>query len=190
MDKVKLGPQTLVVPLPVTLLTAQLPDGKPNIITISWIGICNSIPPMLGVGIREKRHSYDLVEKTGEFVINIPNEDLVRAADYCGNVSGRDRDKFADLNLTPIPADKVSAPLIKECPINMECQVRHVLKLGSHDYFIAEIVETHIDANCLDDKNKLNVEAMKPYAYMTQKRTYYGGFTKIFGDYGYSVRKK
>ena len=190
MAKVKMGPQTVLVPLPVTLLSAQLPDGKPNIITISWVGICCSIPPMLGVGIRENRFSYDLVKKSGEFVLNIPNEDLVHAADYCGNVSGRDHNKFKEMKLTAIPGDIVSAPLIKECPINMECQVRHVLKLGSHDYFVAEIVETHIDANCLDDKNKLNVDALRPYAYMTQKRTYYGGFTKIFGDYGYSIKKK
>jgi flavin reductase (DIM6/NTAB) family NADH-FMN oxidoreductase RutF len=188
MDKKKLGPQTLLVPLPVVLLTAQLENEKPNIITLSWVGICNSVPPMIGVGIRENRFSYRLVVESGEFVINIPGEDQVKASDFCGNTSGRTKDKFAETGLTPIPADKVSAPLIKECPINMECVVKHTIKLGSHDYFIAEIVETHIDADCWSEDNKLIVEKVKPFAYMTKKRSYYGGFSDIFGDYGYSIK--
>jgi flavin reductase (DIM6/NTAB) family NADH-FMN oxidoreductase RutF len=188
MDKIKLGPQTLLVPLPVTLVTAQLAGEKPNIITISWVGICNSEPPMIGVGIRQNRFSHHLVAESGEFVVNIPAEKHVKDADYCGNTSGRNKDKFKETGFTAIPAEKVSAPLIKECPINMECVVRHVLNLGSHDYFIGEIVETHIDADCWGKDKKLNVENTAPFAYMTKKRSYYGGFTKIFGDYGYSIK--
>ncbi|HER00635.1 MAG TPA: flavin reductase family protein [candidate division Zixibacteria bacterium] len=188
MEKIKLGPQTLLVPLPVTLLTAQIEGEKPNIITLSWVGICNSEPPMIGVGIRESRFTYHMVVEAGEFVVNIPGENQVKAADLCGNTSGRNKDKFAETGFTAIPADKVSAPLIKECPINMECVVKHSIKLGSHDYFIAEIVETHVNSDCWTDDKKLNIENLKPFAYMTKKRSYYGGFSDIFGDYGYSVK--
>jgi flavin reductase (DIM6/NTAB) family NADH-FMN oxidoreductase RutF len=188
MDKIKLGPETLLIPLPVVLLTAQLEGEKANIITLSWVGICSSTPPMIGVGIRESRFSHRLVLESGQFVINIPNEKHVREADLCGNTSGRTKDKFAETGFTPLPADKVSAPLIKECPINLECVVRHTLKLGSHDYFIAEIVETHIDSDCWTKDKKVDVSKAMPFAYMTKKRSYYGGFSKIFGDYGYSVK--
>lgn len=187
MSKLRLGPQTLLVPLPVTLVTAQLEGEKPNIITISWVGICNSVPPMIGVGIRENRHSYHLVKDSGEFVVNIPGDDTVSDADLCGNISGKDHDKFEKTDYTAVPGDKVKAPLLKECPINMECIVRHTLKLGSHDFFVGEIVETHIDENCWQD-NKLVVENVKPFAYMTKKRSYYGGFSQIFGDYGFSKK--
>jgi flavin reductase (DIM6/NTAB) family NADH-FMN oxidoreductase RutF len=190
MEKIKIGPQTLLTPLPVTLLTVNVEGSVPNIITLSWVGICNSIPPMIGVGIRESRYSYKPVVEAGEFVINIPSDKHIKEADYCGNISGRTKDKFKETGFTAISADKVSAPMIKECPINLECIVRHTLKLGSHDYFIAEIVETHIDANCLTDENKLNVENLGTIAYMTKKRSYYGGFEKLFGDYGYSVKGK
>ncbi len=185
MAKIKLGAQTLLVPLPAVLLTAKIEGEKPNIITLSWTGICNSIPPMIGVGIRESRYSYGLVVESGQFVVNIPGEGQVEATDFCGTKSGRDYDKFKECGLTAVPADKVNAPLIKECPINMECIVRHTLKLGSHDYFVGEIVETHIDENCWDG-NKINVEAIQPFAYMTKKRSYYGNFKEIFGAYGSS----
>jgi len=189
MAKIKLGPQTLLVPLPVALLTAQLPGEKPNIITLAWVGICCSVPPMIGVGIRSSRYSHRLVAESRQFVINIPSEKDIRAADFCGNVSGRKYDKFAETGFTPLPADKVAAPLIKECPINMECVVKHILKLGSHDYFIAEIVETHLDEECNDADNKLNLEKLAPVVYMTRKRSYYGGLSKMFGDYGFAIKQ-
>jgi flavin reductase (DIM6/NTAB) family NADH-FMN oxidoreductase RutF len=145
-------------------------QGKSNIITIGAISIACLEPPMLGFAVRKSRYSYSALKATGEFVVNIPSQNQLWATDYCGNHSGRDVDKFKEAKLTPVPADKVQPPLIGECPINVECVVRHSLALGSHDFFIGEVVAVHINDQCLSSQGRWDVDRINPIAY-------------CFGDY-------
>jgi flavin reductase (DIM6/NTAB) family NADH-FMN oxidoreductase RutF len=184
MNKVQLKPQCLLIPLPAVLVSCAAEGYKPNIITISWIGIVNSEPPMLSISVTPERHSHAILKKAGEFVVNLTSEDNLMSVDFCGTRSGRDYDKFSEMNLTPVPGSIVSSPLIKECPINLECQVRQTLKPGSHEMFIAEIVMVHADENLLDDKNRPNIDMLKPLTYCTGAREYRGGLKKIMGRYG------
>ncbi len=190
MDKVQLKPQCMLIPLPAVLVSCTAEGHKPNIITISWIGIVNSEPPMLSISVTPERHSHKILKKAGEFIVNLTSEDNLKSVDFCGTRSGRDYDKFREMNLTPLPGRSVSAPLIKECPINLECQVRQTIKLGSHEMFIAEIVMVHADENLLDDKNRPDIDMMKPLIYCTAAREYRGGLKKIMGRYGGVVGKK
>jgi flavin reductase (DIM6/NTAB) family NADH-FMN oxidoreductase RutF len=166
-----------------------MPNERPNIITISWIGIVCSEPPMLSISVRKSRFSHDIIKSTGEFVVNITSQKLVEATDICGVVSGRETDKFAVTGLTPSAASKVNVPLIAECPINLECQTRTVLELGSHDMFVAEIVATHIDEAVLDEKGNLNIEKLDPLVYCTKARQYWAGVTQMVGKYGFTAER-
>jgi len=185
MPKKIYDPITALIPLPAVMVSCQKPNEKPNIITISWTGIVCSEPPTLSISVRKNRFSYDIIKSTGEFVVNITNHALARPTDLCGVVSGRDYDKFALAGLTEEPATKVRVPMIKECPINMECQVRSVIELGSHDCFIAEIVATHIDESILDSDGRIDVPALDPLAYCTKARQYWSGFSRPEGKYGF-----
>ena len=158
MLKKKLEPQALLFPTPVVLVTTVDPKGNPNIITVICAGIACGKPPLIAIGIHPFTYSYSLLKLVGEFVVNIPPERLLDAVKYCGRVSGRDEDKFAGAKLTPVPASEVKPPLIKECPVNLECKVKHFLSLGIHDLFIGEVVATHVDEEVIDDKGQLNVE--------------------------------
>jgi flavin reductase (DIM6/NTAB) family NADH-FMN oxidoreductase RutF len=190
MEKVELKPQTLLFPLPAALISCVAEGYKPNIITISWIGIVNSDPPMLSISIQPKRFSYDIVKKSGQFVVNLTSEHNIKEVDFCGNRSGRDYDKFKEMGLTPVPAKVVKAPLIKECPVNLECVTRSSIILGTHEMFIAEIVATHIDRNLLDVNGRPDIDKIKPLAYCTLAREYRGNLTKILGRYGEIAGKK
>lgn len=163
--KIKRGPSTLLTPCPVTLLTCTDDEGNDNIITLAWVGVVCSDPPKIGVGIRRSRYSYELLEKSGEFVLNIPNCSLLDASDYCGAVSGRDVDKFTKTGLTREKATKVNAPLIKECPINLECLVREKLDLGSHRLYVGEVVETHLDEKILGSGGDIDFLKADPVIY-------------------------
>lgn len=145
MPKVTLERAAFLVPAPVTLLSCVGEDGTPNIMTLSWAGVACQTPPIVSVAVRPERHSYGLIRETGEFVLNIPPASLVRAVDFCGATSGRDVDKFSEARFTPMPGLKVRAPLIRECPVNLECVVRNSLVLGSHVLFLAEVVALHAD---------------------------------------------
>jgi len=179
-------PMTALIPLPAVMVSCQTPDDRPNIITIAWIGIICSEPPMLSISIRKDRYSHKIIKSTGEFVVNLTTQKLAEVTDICGAVSGRDHDKFEMNNLTPSPAQKVAAPLIAESPINLECQVRTVLELGSHDMFIAEIVATHIDEELLDSRGRLDIEKLDPLVYCTKARQYWSGLNNLIGNYGYT----
>ena len=141
MAKVFWKGSTLLAPVAPTMVSCGS-EEKPNIITIAWTGIVNSNPPMTYISVRPSRYSYDIIKESGEFVINLTPSRLVRQADWCGVKSGRDVDKFKECHLTPGKANQVSAPLIEECPINLECKVKNITPLGSHDMFLAEIVRT------------------------------------------------
>ena len=151
MRKETLERAAFLVPAPVLLLSSAGADGSVNIMTVSWAGVACQTPPMVSVAIRPERCSYDRILETGEFVLNIPPVHLLRAVDVCGVTSGRDLDKFAETGLTPMPGLKVQAPLIGECPVNLECVVRNSLVLGSHVLFVAEVVALHADAEVVEN---------------------------------------
>lgn len=162
MGKELWKPGNMLYPLPVVMVSVADKEGKPNIITIGWAGTVCTNPPMVSISVRPERYSYPLLEETGEFVINLTTKELTYAADYCGVKSGRDVDKFKELQLTALPAEKVGAPLIAESPVNIECKVRQVLPLGSHDMFLADVVAVHADEKYMDEKKKFHLEWAEP----------------------------
>lgn len=187
MGKINFKPGNMLYPLPVVMVSSADKDGKPNIITIAWTGTICSDPAMVSISVRKERYSHKLISESGEFVINLTTEDLAFATDYCGVKSGRDVDKFKEMNLTPMKADVVSAPLIAESPVNLECRVTEVKELGSHDMFLAEVVAVHVDDAYMDEKNKFHLEYAKPIVYS------HGTYLKTgdeLGTFGYSVKKK
>ena len=187
MGKISFKPGNMLYPLPVVMVSSADKEGKPNIITIAWAGTICSEPPMVSISVRKERYSHKLISESGEFVINLTTEDLAYATDYCGVKSGRDVDKFKEMNLTPLKADKVAAPLIAESPVNLECKVTEVKELGTHDMFLAEVVAVHVDDKYMDEKNKFHLEYAKPIVYS------HGTYLKTgeeIGTFGYSVKKK
>jgi flavin reductase (DIM6/NTAB) family NADH-FMN oxidoreductase RutF len=147
--------------VPVVLATTQEEDKRANIITLAWVGVACSTPPMLSVGVRPSRFSCGIIERSRELVINIPSSDILGEVDYCGSVSGRDVDKFAETGLTPEPSEEVGPPLIKECPINLECKVKHSLDLGAHRLFLCEVVRMHVDER-IEEEGKLDGLKLNP----------------------------
>lgn len=148
----------------------------------------NSEPPVVYIGVRPVgRYSYGLIKDSGEFVINIPSASQAEVVDFCGTVSGRDVDKFKETGLTPAPASNVSAPLIAECPVNLECRVRQIIGLGSHDAFIADVLSVHFNDDVLDEKGRPVLEKIAPYGYCIGE---YRLITGKLGTYGYSKKSK
>jgi flavin reductase (DIM6/NTAB) family NADH-FMN oxidoreductase RutF len=188
-NKREVKPQTVLIPLPAVLVSCALPEGKPNIITVAWVGVACSEPPMISIAIRKTRYSHDIISESGEFVVNIASEDQLKAVDYCGVVSGREVDKFKEAGLTPLRAKKVNVPLIKECPINLECSVRYTLELGSHDLFVGEVLATHMDEEVIDSAGRPDITKLKPFVYCTKAHQYWGGFSKMLGKYGFAEDK-
>ena len=180
-------PGNMLYPLPVVLVSMTDKSGNNNIITIAWAGTVCTNPPMVSISVRPERYSYPILKETGEFVINLTTKDLVFATDYCGVKSGRDVDKFKELNLTALPADKVNAPLIAESPVNIECKVREVISLGSHDMFLADVVAVHADEKYMDEKHKFHLEQAEPIVYSHGAYLLCG---EQLGTFGYSVKKK
>lgn len=181
--KVKKKPWTALFPCPVVLVTCVDSNRKPNIITLTWAGTVCSDPPMIGLGIRPNRHSYQLIEYSGEFVVNIPTRDILKEVDLCGMVSGKNVGKFSETGLTPEPAEKVKPPLIRECPVNIECVVKKKIPLGSHHLFLGEIVCVHVDKDILDEKGEIDFTRIAPFVY--NQGEYWSLHEKI-GIYGFS----
>lgn len=187
MKKISFKAGTMLAPLPVVMASLGESPEEYNIITIAWTGIINSEPPMTYLSIRKSRHSHSLLVKTKEFVINLPSEALTFATDFCGVRSGRDLNKFEVQKLTPIAGEIVKAPMIMECPINIECKVVDILSYPSHDMFVAEILKVHTDENLLDKNGRLQIEKARLISYVHGE--YYGQQTKKLGSFGYSVMK-
>lgn len=186
ISKITRGPATVLFPVPTVLVTSVLEGSEPNIITIAWTGIMNSEPPVVYIGVRPVgRHSYRLIKESGEFVINVPSSEQARVVDYCGAVSGKEVNKFAKTGLTPVPATHVSAPLIEECPVNLECKVKQVLSLGSHDVFIADVLAVHYSKSVLDEHGRPDLEKISPYGYCNGE---YRLLSEKIGSYGYSKK--
>ena len=186
MGKQSWKPGNMLYPLPVVLVSAADEEGNTNVLTVAWAGSVCSDPPMVSVSIRPERYSYRMIKETGEFVINLTTEELAYATDYCGVVSGRDADKFKNMHLTPVKGDVVKAPLIKESPVNIECIVKDIKSLGSHDMFIAQVAAVHVDEKYMDTKNKFHLEDAHPIVY---SHGIYMSLGKRIGTFGYSVRK-
>lgn len=184
--KREMRPGEMLYPVPVVMATLGEGD-EANIITIAWTGIINSKPPMTYISVRKERHSHPILSKTGEFVINLCTEDLVKATDYCGVKSGRDVDKFKEMGLTKEPADIVKCPMIKESPINLECKVTQVVELGSHDMFMAEIVKVHAAEELFDEEGRMDPVKAGLVAYIHGE--YYPVKRTPLGKFGYSIMK-
>ncbi len=179
-------PGNMLYPLPAVMVSVADKDENYNIITIGWAGTVCTNPPMVSISVRPERYSYSMIKETGEFVINLTTKELTYATDYCGVKSGKDVDKFREMNLTPVPADKVSAPLIAESPVNIECKVRQIIPLGSHDMFLADVVAVHADERYMDDKHRFHLEKAEPIVY--SHGTYFA-CGEALGTFGYSVKK-
>lgn len=187
MEKEIWKPGNMLYPLPVVMVSMADRNGKNNIITIAWAGTVCSDPPMVSISVRPDRYSHAILRDTGEFVINLTTRELAYATDYCGVTSGRDVDKFAKLELTPLPAKVVHAPMIGESPVNLECRVSQTIPLGSHDMFLAEVVAVHADKRFMDDQNKFHLEQSEPIVYSHGAYLLCG---RQIGTFGYSVRKR
>jgi len=141
--KVTWKPGTMIYPLPVVMVSCGDEEKGYNIITVAWTGIVCSDPAMCYISLQPLRYSFDIIKESREFCINLTTEELARATDWCGVKSGKDHDKFKEMGLTPLPCKKISAPMIAESPLNLECKVKKILPLGSHHMFLAEIVSVH-----------------------------------------------
>ncbi len=187
MAKVTWKPGNMLYPLPAVLVSCADKKGNDNILTIAWAGTICSDPPMLSISVRPERYSNHMIAETGEFVVNLTTEALVRATDFCGVRSGRDIDKWKETGLTREKADIVGAPLIKESPVNIECVVTEEKNLGSHIMYQAKVVAVHAEESYLDEKKKFRLEDAKPIVY--SHGSYYSLGEKL-GTFGYSVKKK
>lgn len=186
-EKVSFKPGNMLYPLPAVMVSCGDEEGNSNILTIAWTGTICTNPPMVYISVRPERYSYSMIRKSREFVINLTNEKLVNATDYCGVRSGRDCNKWKDCNLTPIPADTVNCPMIAESPVNIECHVKQVLELGSHHMFLANVTAVHVDPAYMDENNTFHLNDSGLMAYS------HGAYLKLgnpIGSFGYSVRKK
>lgn len=187
MAKQKWKPGNMVYPLPAVLVSCGDKEGNVNLMTAAWTGTICSDPPMVYVSIRKERHSHHMVKETGEYVINLTTEDLARATDFCGVRSGRDMDKFKEMNLTPVFGELQYAPMIEESPVSIECRVANVMELGSHDMFMAEVTAVYVDEKYMDEKGTFHLDKSNPLVYSHGQ---YYGIGKHLGGFGYAVRKK
>jgi len=184
--KIKKKPWTALFPCPVVLVTCVDATGKPNIITLAWAGTVCSEPPTIALGIRPTRYSHKLIKDSKEFVVNIPTTKIIIESDYCGVNSGKNVNKFSETKLTQEQATKVKSPLIKECPVNMECILKDVNSLGAHDIFLGEIVQVHVDEDILDEKGKIDFTKADPFVFNQGE---YWNIHKKLGTYGFSKKK-
>ncbi|MEG2295160.1 MAG: flavin reductase family protein [Oscillospiraceae bacterium] len=185
MEKVMLKPGTLLSPVPPTMISCGTID-TPNIMTVAWTGIVNTIPPMTYISVRPERHSYELIKESGEFVINLATASLLHATDFCGVKSGKEMNKFERCNLTTQQSTKVSAPSIAQSPVQFECVVKQVIPLGSHHMFLAEIVAMGIGKQFFDETGRICMEKMNLLGYSHGQ---YFELGKQLGSFGHSVKK-
>ena len=187
-SKVHWKPGTLIYPLPAALISCGNGPENYNLLTVSWMGTICSNPPMCYISIRKERHSYNLIKESGEFVINLTNEDMAFATDWCGVKSGKDFNKFDEMKLTPVKGELVNAPIVNESPLSIECRVKEIIPLGSHDMFIAEVVNVQADTKYIDpETDTFNLGAAKLIAY---SHGHYYKLGEEIGKFGWTVQKK
>ena len=181
-------PGTMIYPLPAVLVSCGETDGEHNLFTVAWTGTVCTNPPMCYISVRPERHSYEIIKRTGEFVINLTNSKLSRATDWCGVRSGRDYDKFAEMGLTAEAAAVVKAPVVAESPVAIECRVKQIIPLGSHDMFLADVVNVLVDEEYINpETGKLELERADMITYSHGE---YFRLGEAIGHFGWSVRKK
>lgn len=188
MTKILWKPGTMIYPLPAIMVSCGAEPEEYNIITISWTGTICSDPAMCYISVRPGRHSYNIIKNTGEYVINLTTADLAFATDWCGVRSGKTFRKFEEMNLTPVPASKVKAPMIDESPVNIECVVKEIKELGSHHMFISEVVAVHAAEKYINEKTglfRLNDSNLLCYSHGKYYET-----GPMIGKFGFSVEKK
>lgn len=176
----------MIYPIPAVMVTVTDGEGNDNIITIAWTGTICTNPALAYISVRKERHSYGMLKKTGEFVINLTTKELAFATDFCGVRSGKNIDKFKEMNLTKEEATYVKAPMIKESPVNIECRVIDVREYGSHDMFVAEVLAVHADEKYMDATGKFDLSKASPLIYSHGE---YFAMGEKLGKFGYSVKK-
>lgn len=176
----------MLYPVPAVMVSVKRPGEKANIVTVAWAGTVCSDPAMLSISVRPERYSHDIIEETGEFVVNLVTTKLTRACDWCGVRSGRDYDKFKEMKLTEYISQYMDVPAIEESPVNIYCKVKKVEKLGSHDMFIAEVIGVTVDDEYMDEKGRFDLKAADLMAYSHGE---YFSLGKKLGKFGYSVKK-
>ena len=187
-EKVDLKGSVILNPVPVVMVTSRGKDGKDNVFTVGWVGTVCTKPPMLSISVRPERLSHKYISETMEFTVNMPTSKLTKAVDYVGVRSGKTVDKTKEMNFTMKEGTNVSSPYIDECPVSIECKVKTVLQLGTHDCFIAEVVGSHVNKNLFDEKGKIHLEKADLISYCHGE--YFKMDTNPLGSFGYSVAKK
>lgn len=187
MKKQEWKPGNMLYPVPAVMVSCGREGETPNIITVAWAGTICSDPAMLSISVRPERYSYDIIRETGEFVVNLTSKELTRATDWCGVKSGRDVDKFKEMNLTAASAVHLKgAPIIAESPVNIECKVKDVLELGSHHMFIAEVAGVQVSEKYMNETGKFELNKLGLVAYSHGE---YFELGEKIGKFGYSVKK-
>ncbi len=186
MSKLQWKPGTMLYPVPAVLVTTKYKNIE-NVITLSWVGTICTNPAMVSISIRPERFSYELIKQSKEFIIHIPTEKLAFAVDYCGVKSGRDIDKFKFLGLHKEKAFKIKSPVIRECPLAIECKVQKIIPLGSHDMFLADVVCLDVESSLIDQKGRFHLEKVKLLCY---NHGHYCYTSPPIGKFGFSVKKK
>lgn len=187
---VSLSPSTMLNPTPVVLVSCAEKGNPENrdMVTVAWAGTVNSEPPMVSVSLRKERYSHGLIDSSGEFVVNVPDEAMCRAVDFCGVRSGRDTDKSRETGLRYIPAENMSAaPAVDGAPVSLSCRVKQVIPLGSHDMFLGEVVAVRVREDLIDEKGGLHLEKAKLIAY---SHGLYQKLGDVMGFFGWSVARK
>jgi flavin reductase (DIM6/NTAB) family NADH-FMN oxidoreductase RutF len=178
--KESIGAKTIIYPTPVLVIGTYDRDGKPNVMTAAWAGICCSVPPCVGVSLRKATYSYGNIVERKAFTISVPSEDYSKEADYFGMASGRDEDKLSKTGLTPVRSEIVDAPYIKEFPLILECRLKQAVEIGLHTQFIGEIMDVKAEGDMLDDDDLPDIEKVRPMVFTPDSRKYYG-IGKILG---------
>jgi flavin reductase (DIM6/NTAB) family NADH-FMN oxidoreductase RutF len=186
--KKSLGPRTLAYPTPVWVVGTYDKEGRPNVMTAAWVGVCCSKPPCVAVSLRKATYTYGNIVLRQAFTISVPSEAYVQVADYLGMVSGREVDKFAAAKLTPVRSELVDAPYVQEFPLILECKVLHTVEIGLHTQFIGEILDVKADAAVLGEKGLPDIEKVKPMVFGPEVRTYHG-LGKYLGE-AFSIGRK
>ena len=188
MKKREFKGSVLLNPVPVDMITCRNKEGKDNVFTVAWTGTICTKPPMLSISIRPERLSYEYIKETMEFTVNMPHRKQTRETDFCGVRSGRQLDKIKECGFTMVEGKDVNVPFIKECPVNIECKVKQIIPLGTHDIFLAEVVGSHVNENLMDENDKIHLEWANLISYSHGE--YFPISNEPIGKFGYSVAKK
>ena len=188
IKKVDFKGSVILNPVPAVLITSRNKEGKDNVFTVAWIGTVCTKPPMLSISIRPERLSYEYIKESMEFTVNLPGKDLVKKVDFCGVRSGRTVDKIKEMGFVMKEGKEVSSPYIDDCPVSIECKVKQIIPLGTHDLFIAEVVSSHVNEDLMDEKGKIHFEWADLITYCHGE--YFPMTKNAIGSFGYSVMKE